>query len=643
MSVNQQQQEWKCRGVPRRSTDAALLAAFLAAVFLVACGDNPVDPYECTEESEEDCKVDDGFSFRTYEPSCESESTADYCGLPEASDNCVEPDYDIEESTIAELHSALENGDVSCEWVTRRHYEHILWQDLRMTESMPPMNAFVHINQNALETARLLDDYQRCEGELAGPLHCVPFAIKDNYASDEVPLTAGSLALHDPQPENDAFTVNAMRRAGAVMIGSTTMDELARGVHGLSGRSGKTGNAYDTRFNSGGSSSGSAVATTANMAMGALGTDNCSSLMMPSAYAGLFTLRSSVGLVSTQGIYPSNRVDMVAGPMTRTATDLAAFFDVLSQHNPSDRRHTEREMIREESYSDFLDKGGLEGKRIGVLQSLGQGDDERRPFDGSSAADTEHFDAFIAELNELGAVIVGDISLPDFDDSRRGTGQGVDVDRFLKDTTGGVSSMEEFCKTGLYSQWLFDTVEDCLKRADQSESELLRRVERGEEQYAENRDYVESALDELDLDALLFPVDTRGGASLRARSNNCILPSVTGLPTMVVPSGFNEDEMPVGMAFLGRLYDEATLFEIAYGYEQATMHRLPPQLLDYEGFPPIDAEEFNHIHFEFGVAAFDEVLGHSDKYDLSAPIFTELARQVLEDNDLEVLIEPDPG
>lgn len=600
------------------------------------CGDD--DPPECNGE---ECELSEAFAFDEYEPTCDAEPDTEFCGLAGSSEDCVEPDFKLDELTIAELHGALHSGEVSCEWVTTRFYDRILWQDLRMTESSPPMNAFVHLNQAATDTARLLDDYQRCEEKLAGPLHCVPFAIKDNYASNEVPITAGSLALQDPQPDFDAFTVDRLRHAGAIMMGSTALDELARGVHGLSGRSGKTGNAYNTRYNAGGSSSGSAVATGANMVMGALGTDNCSSLMMPSAYAGLFTMRSSLGLVSTEGIYPSNRIDMVAGPMTRTATDLAHFFDVMTEFNPEDRRHLEWEMERHDSYTDFLVADGLEDKRIGILRTLDEGEDARHLFDGTSQPATEHFDAVIEELEALGAEMVDDVVLADFDPSRRSSGQGVDVDRFLENTTGGVSSLSEFCETEMYSHWLFDTVDDCLERADQTKQELYSRIERGESHYADNREYVEQEMDERNLDALFFPVDTRGGPSIRARSNNCILPSVTGLPTVVVPTGFDDNDLPVGMAFTARMYDEPTLFEIAYGYEQATEYRQPPALLPYEGFPPLDTDDFNRIHLELGMAGYDEVLGHTDKYDLTAELFAELAREILVENDLEVLIEPD--
>ena len=615
---------------------AYLFRAVLALTLMSpACRGEFEEPIECSDLCDNcDQPV---FDFDHYTATCDATESLDFCGLPDATAHCTEPDFNLEETTIAEIHHALLSGQISCQWLTQRYFDRILWHDLKMTGPNPPLNAFVHLNEAALQTAGRLDEFHRCEGELAGPMHCVPFVIKDNYASLEVPITAGSLGLIEARPTFDAFTVRRLRESGAIMVGSTAMDELARGVHGLSGRSGKTGNAYNTRYNSGGSSSGAAVAVSTNMAVGGLGTDNCSSLMNPASYNGLFSMRSSIGLVSTDGVYPSNRLDAVAGPMTRTATDLAKFFDILSDFNPEDHRHCEEAMPRQSSYTDYLSPDGLRGKRIGILRSLGE--DNRRPFDGSSAPATEFFESTFDALESLGVELVDGITLPELDTDRKSSGQGVDVNRFLERTEHGVSSYQEFCEDQFYSHWLFETVDDCMDRATQSEGNLRRRIENGEEAYGINRDYVHQVLDENHLDALFYPADTRGSAGIRARSNNCILPSITGLPTLVVPAGM-DDGLPVGMVFTARLFDEATLFEIAYGYEQATFHRQPPPMSsEATGPPPLDPQTFNDIHLQMGITAFAEVLRDQDKFNLTAEVFADITKDILLDNDLSILIE----
>ncbi len=601
-----------------------LALLLVAALAFLSCR-SELDEVDCQDLCEH-C-LDDGFPFDTYKGTCD----ADPVPLPEVID------FDLFESTIADVHQALLAEEITCEWLIHRYIDRALWYDLRMNPSRPPLNTFVHLNRDALNTARALDDYQRCEGELSGPLHCIPFGIKDNFASQEVPITSGSLALLEAQPTFDAFTVEALRRAGGVMLGSTAMDELARGVHGLSGRSGKTGNPYDTRYNSGGSSGGSAAATTANLVMGALGTDNCSSLIMPAAYNNVYTMRSSIALVSTQGIYPSNRVDMIAGPFARTVTDLAIFFDVLSRMNPRDRRHCEWDIPREQTYLDFLDENGLQGRRVGVLRSMGDG--ERHPFDGSSAAPTDHFDAFFAELESLGAEVIDPITLPDLNLRRYGTGQGVDVDRFLKNTHSGISSHVEFCETELFSGWLFDDVDACLDRANQTERNLNRRIRRGEAAYEENREYVQSIMDHHDLDVLVQPADTRGAPSIRARSNNCVLPSITGLPTASFPTGFDDSGLPIGMLFTARLHHEATLFSMLYAYESATDHRRPPPGFSDPPPPPVmTIDDFHHLHFQLGLTSFEEYLRFPDKYALTHTAFRQIAERVFDEEGFPELL-----
>lgn len=616
----------------------SVLLLFNVAV-AISCTPEIAREADCVEECGAQCIYDGEFDYDGYRAECSTDGEMpEFCG-PSTSADCVEPDFELEEATVADIHSALLSGTISCEWVVHEYKRRTLWHDLWMGDGTPPLNAFVYLNESALNTARMLDDYQRCEGELAGPLHCAPFVIKTNYASREVPLTNGSFALLEVEPNFDAFTVERLRGAGAVMLGSTAMDEFASGAQGIGGRSGKTGNAYDQSLNSGGSSAGSAVAVASNLAVAGLGTDNCSSLTIPASYNDLFTMRSSHQLVSTAGIFPSNRLDAIAGPMTRTVRDLALFFDAMARFNPHYGPHCNGEVIRSESYLDYLDPQGLQGKRIGILRALTEDpENSRYPFSGASQNVEEHYEAFFRELEDMGVVLVDDIDLDELPLGRRGSGSGYDVEKFLDDTVGEVSNYEDICDTGLYSHSVFPTKDRCLQRAGQTARQLESNVESGLELYRSNREYVESVLDELELDALLYPADRRGTPRPQYTGTNCILASVTGLPTVVVPSG-HVDGLPVGMSFTARMFDEKTLFEIAYAYEQATEYRQPPEMPLLDGTPPLDLQTFNQLHYDLGWAAFEEVLRDHDRYDLTASVFADIAREVLEDYELDPLLE----
>ncbi len=621
----------------------ASLAVLVALVTATGCGvfggqfEEDVDCSDSCNDDQVMCGDQPGtnFDYNSYEADCDTDDRTDeLCALGDSGD-CVEPDFEIEETTVADIHTALEDGEITCQWLTQRYLDRIVWHDLFMEDGMAPLNAFVHLNEAAVETAKMLDDYHQCEGELAGPLHCVPFGIKTNYASDEIPVTHGSLALLDPQPTFDAFTVERLRNAGAITLGSTTMDEFAAGAQGLSGRSGKTGNPYNTDHSSGGSSAGSGVAVASNLAVGALGTDNCSSLTIPASYNNLYTMRSSHQLISTQGIFPTNRLDAVAGPLTRTVEDMALFFDEMATFNPDYGAHCRQGIEHDADYTEALNEDGLQGKRIGILEFVGNEDDSRAPFGPAGAELRAHYDDFFDELILEGAQLVEDIEIRDLDINRRGSGSGYDANRFLEQTEGGVSDYEELCDTELFSQAVFDDKDACNNRGDQTANQLESSLESGLEQYRDNRSHVESILDEHNLDAIVYPADRRGPPREARTSTMCVLSSITGLPTVVIPTGFANNGLPIGMSFTARMFDDSMLIEMAYAHEQATDHRAPPQLPELEGEPPIGIQDFEDVHYDMGYTAFDEVLRDNDKYDLEAEVFADIAEQVLRDWGLE--------
>ncbi len=616
------------------SASALFLALASLAIIAPSCTREESTPY-CPDTSDTSRK---GFDYTAPAQSCAS-SPLPFCSAltpDDGSGNCQPTDFTLEETDIDTIQTALNNGQISCQWLIEEHIHLILQHDLQLTDNAPPRNAIVTLNEHALQTAKKLDAHQHCQQELAGPLHCIPFVIKTNYASTEVPTTNGSFALLDAQSLVDAHTVERLRSAGAIMLASTSMDEFAQGIHGISGRSGRTGNAFNTRFNAGGSSGGAAVAVASNFALAGLGTDNCASLTVPAAYNGLVTMRPSLGLVSTGGIYPSNQVDVVAGPMTRSVTDLAKILDILVQKDPLDPHHCEDTRILPRTYTDSLKPDGLQGKRIGIVRAFSEdtNDWDRLPFDGADATTSAHFETFFDELRSQGATIIDDITLSQFQGRRYSSGTAPLVDKFLSKTQHGADSFHALCESELFSKHVWASKSDCLKSSRLTSSAFTSNLETGRAAYRKNQDYVESVMDELELDALVYPADALGTARTSGSKANCILPSVTGLPTIAVHAGHSAaNNLPIGMLFTARMYDEPGLFEIAYAYEQATQYRRAPELppdSPLADFTPAHIAAFNQLHHDIARKSFDDVLKNGGKFDLNSTRFTEIARQILQ-------------
>ncbi len=223
------------------------------------------------------------------------------------------------------------------------------------TSRGPPLNAFITINPSALAQAEALDR-KSAGGEPLGPLFCMPVAVKDNFDTYDMPVTVGSLALVGNQPPRDAPFVERLRRAGAVIVGKTNMDEFAMGIRGLSGAGGRVGNAYDTAQSAGGSSSGSGAAVGAGLVPLAVGSDNCGSLRLPAVYNGAVSLRATYERFDTGGIFPIGFVNGVPGLIARDSATLRKGLAVAGDGWRSGAG------------------SGLRGMRVGVLRRFGRKD-----------------------------------------------------------------------------------------------------------------------------------------------------------------------------------------------------------------------------------------------------------------------------
>ena len=419
-------------------------------------------------------------------------------------------------------------------------------RDLDTTDG-PPLNAFVALNESALAQAAELDRKVE-QGGAKGPLHCLPVAVKDNFDTADMPVTVGSRALIGNRPPSDAPLVARMRQAGAIIVGKTNMDEFAMGIRGLSGATGRTGNAYDTRFNSGGSSAGSGAAVGAGFVPLALGSDNCGSLRIPAVYNGAVSLRPTYGRFPIEGVFPIGFVNGVSGAIGKDVAMLRRSLAVMDERWDG-------------KSADAND--GLRGKRIGVLRTYNGKDFWAKASPEMKMQMTQA----IARMKDAGAVIVDPVVLNGFND-RLGiaflNGFAVKVDREFSRYEGPRRTWRDVCRSGLIRpEW---TERQCVAdgaSAPRRERSAVRRI-------AANRDLMVRLMNRLKLDAIVYPTDLRGGAREDASDDiTCYLAGSSGLPAAAAPAGTDSRGMPVGIEWLGRPGADEQLVAMMAAFEKA--------------------------------------------------------------------------
>lgn len=273
--------------------------------------------------------------------------------------------FQLEETTIKEVHLAIQQRELSCSQLIQQYLN-------RIERYNKALGAILHINANALETARRLDDSFAATGKLSGALHCIPVAVKDAIDTVELPSTGGSTApfanLHPPA---DATVVARLRRAGAIILAKTNMDEFGRGSSGLSTLGGQTRNPYDITRIPGGSSGGSGAAVAANLTLIALAEETGISIRNPAANSNIVGIAPTQGLVSREGVIPVSFTQDRVGAYARTVVDAAILLQVIAGYDPNDPvTSAARGRIPREGYAGFVTAKGLTGARLGIVRQF---------------------------------------------------------------------------------------------------------------------------------------------------------------------------------------------------------------------------------------------------------------------------------
>jgi amidase len=479
------------------------------------------------------------------------------------------------EMSITQLQAAMAAGQLSAKDLVQGYLN-------RIQQLGPTLNAVIETNTNAIATANFLDR-ERKAGHVRGPLHGIPLLVKDNIATnDNMQTTAGSLALYNSKVPGDAPLIARLRGAGAIILGKSNLGEWAnfRGndnvyplAVGWSARGGDTKNAYDLTYTSWGSSSGSGAGAAASLCAAAVGTETDGSITGPSAVENIFGLKPTLGLISQDGIVPISHQQDTAGPMGRTVTDVAIMLGIMQtpfgavagQPLPND-------------YTQFLQRGSLNGKRIGrdvrffdynYFGSGIPGDEESVAFAnhaldvmhslGATIVDTDTGDVFAYTDDEFTALLFEfKVQIAQYLQTLGHTKFATLADLIAFDNSHCVQELV------YYGQEVFEA-------AEMTSGDLTDPVYVAARNHATGtaRSGIDGAMARDNLDAIVAPHLT-----------NSTGPAVAGYPNFSMPVGIRTSGRPVGVLMYSTFLHEPQLIAMAYDLEQELNARKQPQFLN---------------------------------------------------------------
>lgn len=445
--------------------------------------------------------------------------------------------------SLAEASAAIASGALSPVALTEAALARIAALD-------PKLNAFITVTADRARRAAAAAEAEIKAGKRRGPLHGIPYALKDIYDVAGVRTTAHSKLLLDNVPSEDATSTAKLEAAGMVLLGKLSTHEFARGgpTDALPFPNAK--NPWNTAHFAGGSSSGSGVAVASGMVGLAMGSDTAGSIRLPATFCGIVGLKPTYGVISRRGVVPLSFTLDHAGPLTRTVEDCALAMQALAGHDPGDPGSAHEAVP---DYSADLRKG-VAGLTIG----------RARAYDEEAGVDAEvmaALDEATAKWRALGARVV-DVVLPS--------------KKRMDAATQTILLAEGFA---IHGEWLRSRPQDYgrvtrerlmmgafVSGADYVQAQRLRRILTAE---------VDAVL--AGCDAILCAGNPTAAPRLVdvdegpfRKSHPITGPfNATGHPALALPCGFGASGLPLGLQLVGRNYGEAMLFRIAHVYEQA--------------------------------------------------------------------------
>jgi amidase len=499
---------------------------------------------------------------------------------------------DVDATTIPELEELMDQGELSAVQLTRFYLA-------RITQLNPRLHAVITVSPTALADAAAADA-ARADGD-DRPLLGIPIIVKDNIDTTGMPTTAGSWALAGSTP-SDAFIVGQLKAAGAILLAKANLSEWANfrsgpSSSGWSGIGGQTNMAYVIDRNPCGSSSGSGVVASADLAVAAVGTETDGSVVCPSGANGIVGIKPTLGLWSRAGVIPISADQDTAGPMARNVTDAAVLLGAMTGVDPNDPATAAQAGNAFTDYTQFLDADALVGARIGVWRE--------GTYDPAAVPEvTPILEATIDALEAAGATVVDNVDiLPNTDAtgaiygaefgallcefktdiaSYLGTYTAAEYPKTLADLIAFNEANDKRNREGPWNNLIFELAEETGGRGT-PDCDAARAAATPPVQAA-----IDGLMAENDLDAIIAltnspawetdPVNGDLGGDFSTFVGSSSAAAISGYADITVPAGY-VGPLPIGITFIGGRWDEPELIALAYAFEQATDVRVPPEFL----------------------------------------------------------------
>ncbi len=460
-------------------------------------------------------------------------------------------EQDLAFASIAELAPRLAAGEISPVELTEATLA-------RIERLEPQLNAYITVTAESARHAARAAEAAIQAGHYQGPLHGIPVAIKDLYATRGVVTTFGSPLYAEWVPDFDAAAVEQLKRAGAVLLGKTNLHELAYGSTSANAHYGAVHNPWRLDHHPGGSSGGSSAAVAAGIAYAAMGSDTGASIRQPAACTGIVGIKPTFGRLSKFGALPLAWSQDHAGPLTRTVRDAALVLQALAGHDPRDPNSVMRTVP---DFSAGIDDG-VAGLRIGVARAFF--------FENCAPGVVDAVETAIGVLEELGALIE-EVALPDMDAAYTVGTVTIAVEGaayHAADLRERPELFSDELRAGFELGSFYSGVD--YVQAQRVRRQVMQTTERAMAPFA--------AVVMPTSPVPTTPIASSPPEHAMLRPRNTMPFNVVGLPGISVPCGFTGDGLPVGLQIVGKAFDEAGVLRIAHAYEQATdwHHRRPP-------------------------------------------------------------------
>tara|TARA_S200000501_G_scaffold354013_2_gene374302 strand:- start:1108 stop:2724 length:1617 start_codon:yes stop_codon:yes gene_type:complete len=508
-------------------------------------------------------------------------------------------EVELTAATIEEVNTAIDAGELNSVELVELFLDRIDAYD----KQGPAINAVLTLNPEALEQARALDE-ERARSGRRSPLHGIPVLLKDNMDTADLPTTAGSFLLQDSIPPDDAFIVQQLREAGAIILAKLNMSEFASGG-AMNSLGGPTYNPHDTTRSPAGSSGGTGAAIAAGYAMMGLGTDTGGSVRGPSSANGIVGLKTTHGLLSRDGVVPLALSFDTVGPMARSVYDVAVSLGVMTGIDPADDSTIKSEGLYHTDYTQFLDADALDGAKIGVA----------RVFMDSDPEVDWIIESALQTMRDAGAEVV-DIKIPGWLMDVRGRFYRAIRYREFR------AQVEDYLATigPEYPKTLDDIIKQSMRLTSRREDGAIPNPGRwnlmmSEDDSGELEDYeyiavrdhalplVQSVMAGImrdnELDVIVYPTSTTRPGRVDPDPNPngapggggspVTLANMSGFPDIIVPAGFTGMGLPITISFMGPAFSEPRLLGLGYAFEQLTKARRLPVYT-----PALEGEEISY-------------------------------------------------